>query len=399
MRSIIDTPPFQRLRYLKQLGSAYFVFPGASHNRFEHSIGTCYLAGILIDRLHKDQPELGINERDITCIRVAALCHDLGHGPFSHMFDQFIHCTNKDWSHEKSSCMMLDYLLRTEDIPLDRNDFLFIQSIILGKPDASLCHPDKMFLYQIVANTTNSLDVDKLDYIARDSYALGVKVTQDIHRILHSARVINNNICYNHKDIFNIYELFTSRFSLHKRIYQHKTCNAIDHMISDVFKKADRALSISHSIANPITFLHMTDSILELIEHSIHRQDLDTARCIIERIRRRNLYKWVGSTCIPSSAAGDHCYNIESIRSRFDKDLQDDLIITKTKIHFGFGNSNPLDFIQFYTNDDINKAFAFSKSNFTNLIPQNFEECVIQCFCRTPSNLNNAKRTFDTLFN
>ncbi|MGH0171308.1 UNVERIFIED_CONTAM: hypothetical protein FKN15_061259 [Acipenser sinensis] len=210
---IIDTPQFQRLHYIKQLGGAFFVFPGASHNRFEHSIGVGYLAGRLVQVLHERQPELQISQRDMLCVQIAGLCHDLGHGPFSHLFDgKFIPkaCPTLDWKHETASLQMFDHLISVnglESVMVEHGlelpeDLHFIKEQIAGPT----CIPEgddqetaswpykgrteaKGFLYEIVANKRNGIDVDKWDYFARDCHHLGIQNNFDYKRFLKFARV------------------------------------------------------------------------------------------------------------------------------------------------------------------------------------------------------------------
>lgn len=111
---LLDTPEFQRLRDLKQLGCAYLVFPGASHNRFEHSMGVAHLAECMLTHLRDTQPELGITPRDIELVKVAGLSHDLGHGPFSHCFEEFMHMArpNSEYRHERMSLQMLEVIIK-----------------------------------------------------------------------------------------------------------------------------------------------------------------------------------------------------------------------------------------------------------------------------------------------
>ena len=119
MRQIIDTPEFQRLRDLKQLGAAYFVYPSATHSRFAHSLGVSHLAGEAAKSLQTNQPELKITDREIELFRIAGLIHDIGHGPFSHLYDDPLIRGNEP-EHEERGCSMFRYMVQAYKIPLTK---------------------------------------------------------------------------------------------------------------------------------------------------------------------------------------------------------------------------------------------------------------------------------------
>ena len=268
--SIVDTPHFQRLRNLKQLGTASYVFPCATHSRFEHSLGVCHLAGKHVEQLKSRQPELEISDEDAMCVKIAGLCHDLGHGPYSHVFDnEFIPRVQpgRHWTHEQASEMMLEHLVDTNKIDLDRNMVNFIKDIIQGRP-RHFKADGKQFLFDIVANKRSGVDVDKFDYIQRDCYNLGEKSGYDCSRLIEMSRVLDDQICYYHKEVYNIYELFNTRYSLFKRIYTHSVGKAIEYMLVDAMVLADKSLHISACIDDPELYLALTDSIVEKIEFS-----------------------------------------------------------------------------------------------------------------------------------
>lgn len=112
------------------MGVSYYVFPGATHNRFEHSIGVCHLAGLWVDSIRKEQPELKITDNDYKCVRIAGLCHDLGHGPFSHLFDTHVSkITDKEYCHEMTSERMLEYLLKDNpDVNINENEVVIFKT-------------------------------------------------------------------------------------------------------------------------------------------------------------------------------------------------------------------------------------------------------------------------------
>jgi HD superfamily phosphohydrolase len=201
---IIDTPQFQRLRHLKQLGVCDYVFPGATHSRFIHSLGVAHLAEKQVRKLMHAQPELQLTEQDAICVKIAGLCHDLGHGPFSHVFDgvfmksMYPHGIPieglprnrwKKWEHEEGSVKMFKHLIqangiRLHEFGLNERDVQFIEETIRGTPEETRNGRgrDKAYLYDIVNNTRSGLDVDKLDYLARDMRMANVEFKSDFKR-------------------------------------------------------------------------------------------------------------------------------------------------------------------------------------------------------------------------
>lgn len=209
---IIDTPQFQRLRHIKQLGGCSFVYPGACHSRFEHSIGTAHLARMIGEELQKKHADKITNE-EILCLEVAGLCHDLGHGPFSHVFDQQFQAKCKDikkWTHEDLSQKMLKEIFDTlsqrgvnkEERKIILYKREFIQELI--KPPKDL-QKEKPYLYEIISNEVNRIDVDKWDYFSRDCHMLGLHHNFQCQRSIKLARIVENHISFPKSASFNFF--------------------------------------------------------------------------------------------------------------------------------------------------------------------------------------------------
>ncbi|XP_056405325.1 deoxynucleoside triphosphate triphosphohydrolase SAMHD1 isoform X2 [Hyla sarda] len=443
---IIDTPQFQRLRYIRQLGGTYYVFPGASHNRFEHSIGVGYLAGCLVRALHERQPELRINGRDILCVQIAGLCHDLGHGPFSHMFDgRFMPLARpqKGFKHEEASVKMFDHLIKSNNLEdvMKRyglvlpEDLKFIKEQIAGPlppEDEELFNSsqntswpyegrqeDKSFLYEIVANKRNGIDVDKWDYFARDCHHLGIQNNFDYKRFLKFARVCEigkkKHICTREKEVGNLYDMFHTRNCLHRRAYQHKVGNIIETMITEAFLKADPHIkiegsdgnyyTISGSVDDMVAYNKLTDNIFHQILYSSDPK-LSKARDILRKVELRQLYKYVGQTQpnantrinteeydkLPEELAG-------STPQPSAPDIRlspEDFIVDVIHMDYGMKEKNPINNVRFYCKSDPLKAIKITKEQVSQLLPEKFAEQIIRVYCKKTDekSLESAKRYF-----
>ena len=207
---IIDTPEFQKLRDIKQLGLCYYVFPGASHNRFEHSLGVSHLSGLMIKTIQDRQPELNISDRTIILVQIAGLVHDIGHACFSHFFDHHflndkIETSNPMKEHEYRSCMLFEHIVKKYNIGLTDDEINIVKKMIDPTPS------DTSYIYQIVANKMNGIDCDKLDYIVRDTYNIGLSYSIDTSRLIMKSKVIEDKICFPSKCYFEIMDIFYTR--------------------------------------------------------------------------------------------------------------------------------------------------------------------------------------------
>ncbi|XP_061591983.1 deoxynucleoside triphosphate triphosphohydrolase SAMHD1 [Cololabis saira] len=437
---IIDTPQFQRLRYLKQLGGTYFVFPGASHNRFEHSLGVGYLAGQLVQALNERQPELLISRRDILCVQIAGLCHDLGHGPFSHMFDNmFIPKARPGlsprWKHETGSLGMFDYLVEDNKLKPVLEEFGLVLPQDLDFIKEQIAGPlttpegeewpykgrpaEKSFLYEIVANKKNGIDVDKWDYFARDCYHLGIQNNFDYRRYLKFARVCEwdgqKHICTRDKEVGNLYDMFHTRNCLHRRAYQHKVSNIIETMITEAFLKADphiqiegsggKLFTLSTAIDDMVAYTKVTDHVFEQILHS-SSPELAEARQILHKITCRQLYKCLGETkpdkAMPVTKDNIQSWEADLARSipqsgTLDVSLQpEDFIVDVISMDYGMKEKNPINNVRFYCKKDLSKAIQIRKNQVSKLLPEHFAEQLIRVYCKKTDDksIDAAKKHF-----
>lgn len=572
--SIIDTPEFQRLRWIKQLGMTYFVYPGASHNRFEHSLGVSYLAGELAKTLQTNQKKLDITDEDILCVQIAGLCHDLGHGPFSHLFDEsFLPRVKPKYAekHEGLSVKMFDYMMKKNNLrekfekaKLGERDIKFIkeqifcekanlkarsdhqpsnasatelafskkdvfevlemylevrnaerkkglipvsklkvtassdhhppdksvselqfnendefivskeaQDYILVKDSSkrvgfvpvsklklkatedhkhdekitelsfstndkfvvkksSLGHnyikvkttkgisgfaplsmveklwpyegrgKEKSFLYEIVANKRNGIDVDKWDYFARDSLYLGVSCSFDWRRCMMFARVLEKDgekqICTRDKEVTNLYSMFHTRYTLHQRAYQHKVSKILESMIVDALEYANdfltfpdengKGVRMSESINNMAVYAKLTDNviwkILEVPQADGKGPDrpIDKAKGLIQRILERNLYRPAGHVQlvppvfdIKAETARKEIGGILSKETN-GKLSEDDISIHIAAFNYGMRGQDPMKNVLFYNKTDTEKYVERSELLYENSmdLPTRFEE-------------------------
>jgi HD superfamily phosphohydrolase len=216
---LIDHPWFQRLRRIAQLGLSHLVYPGALHNRFQHAIGAMHLMQNAIDELRLKGNE--ITDEEEVSLLCAILLHDIGHGPFSHALEYTI---ASEVHHERISSLMMNRLNEqfggklTMAIAIFNNEY------------------PKKFLHQLVSS---QLDMDRLDYLARDSFFSGVVEGQvGSERILKMLDVVDDQLVVEEKGIYSIEKFIVARRFMYWQVYLHKTVLSAEFMLVNALRRA-----------------------------------------------------------------------------------------------------------------------------------------------------------------
>lgn len=219
---IIAHRHFQRLRYIKQLGLTDFVYPAALHTRFQHALGAMHLMGKALDLLREKNIEISDNEHEAA--QLAVLLHDMGHGPFSHALEDSILAGIK---HESVSYLFMEKLNEEYGGSLSLAISIFRNTY------------ERKFFHQLVSS---QLDIDRLDYLKRDSFFTGVmEGTIGLDRILHMLNVHNNELVVDEKGVYSIESFLNARRQMYWQVYLHKVTVSTERMLVNIIRRA-RAL-------------------------------------------------------------------------------------------------------------------------------------------------------------
>ncbi len=271
--ALLDSEPFQRLRYIRQLGHAFLVYPGATHTRFEHALGAYHLARRTLALLQERGELAGVAHDQIVLIRLAALLHDIGHYPFSHALEEA-----GLPSHETLAIEHLrhDDLARVLALTgIDDVEHRLV-ALIAGSSDSPL-----------QGLVSGSLDLDKIEYLTRDARMCGVPYgTVDVDRLIHSITLVPNGesrtVAVHEKGVSALESLLFAKYQMYRNVYWHHAVRSATTMFKRLVRSTlDNADLDSHWIA------HSTDEALMEALHNLPNAPL------AQRLKRRHLYKRV----------------------------------------------------------------------------------------------------------
>ncbi len=223
---LIDTPEFQRLRYIKQLGLALYTYQGAEHSRFTHSLGVMHVMTRVLDHLGK---KYRISDEACMVARAAAMLHDIGHGPFSHVIEQILGHHHESWTAR----------IIAEPATAVHQCLTAVDAALPEKVVAAIEHRYRpAFVGQLVSS---QLDVDRLDYLLRDSLMTGAKYgNYDLEWILHALEIdeANDRIYVAANGLYAVEEYLQARFYMFRQVYFHRTLRSAEGVLVSILRRA-----------------------------------------------------------------------------------------------------------------------------------------------------------------
>tara|TARA_B100000287_G_scaffold371729_1_gene369949 strand:+ start:94 stop:1329 length:1236 start_codon:yes stop_codon:yes gene_type:complete len=254
---LIDHPYFQRLRRISQLGLSYLVYPGAHHSRFHHAIGCMHLMHKSIVQIKNKGHKITKSESE--ALQIAILLHDIGHGPFSHALE---HSIASKISHEKLSALYMHKLNEEFNGKLSLAIKIFNNKY------------KKKFLHQLVSS---QLDMDRLDYLNRDSFFSGVTEGKiGTERIISMLNVVNDMLVIEEKGIYSVEKFIIARRLMYWQVYFHKTVIVAENMLIKILKRAKELIKKNKKI-------YTTPSFLVFLENKYNLNDFINNQTLLDQ--------------------------------------------------------------------------------------------------------------------
>ncbi len=350
---LMEHPFIQRLRRIKQLGLTSLVYPGATHTRFQHSVGCMHLMSAAVNTLVQKGHEITNEESE--AVHAAILLHDLGHGPFSHLLEatlvQGIH-------HENLSLLFMERLNHELDGRLTMAIQIFTN------------HYHKKFLHQLVSS---QLDMDRLDYLRRDSFYTGVSegvISSD--RIIKMLNIHNDELVVEVKGIYSIEKFLVARRLMYWQVYLHKTALVAEQMLISVFKRARELSARGEKIAtlpNLDFFIQQSYSMEdfrrndEVLNHYAQLDDSDVMSALKiwsqhqDKILR-TLSQGLIQRKLLAIEISDHPFPVDKVQQKEEMARQ----------QIGLSKNDPIDYFVF-TNTISNNAYSVSDDKINILYP------------------------------
>ncbi len=301
---IIDTRPVQRLRRIRQLSGAEYVYPAANHSRFEHVVGVMHLAGLLVENLPVD-----LKPEDRQMLKLAALLHDVGHAPFSHLFEPLM-IKYLDRNHEDMST----WIIRETEVGDVLRDEGFDPQVMGRLAIGLLENPPKPFYNQIIRS---SVDVDKLDFVVRDSYHTGAGYGfVDVFRLIYTMDVLEGNLAVDATALPTLESLIIARLESFRAIYFHRVSRAAQMMLLKALEFAKDDLGIPQ--------MKKIEDYLALDDYVVWGKLLENkqSRPIIQDIASRRLLKTAyEKTFFVKDEIFSNVFNKESFRAKIAEEI------------------------------------------------------------------------------